>query len=63
MIIDIEEQRASHFWLVCMDAFKVNFNSLGEAQAFVGLLRPASRHPMSGQVLLTLAMRAGLGIA
>ena len=39
MIIDIEEQRASRCWVVCMDDFKVNFNSRGEAQAFVGLLK------------------------
>jgi hypothetical protein len=39
MIIDIAEKPASHCWVVCMDAFKVNFNSLGEAQAFVGLLK------------------------
>jgi len=39
MIIDIAEKPASHCWVVCMDAFKVNFSSLGEAQAFVGLLK------------------------
>ncbi|WP_041474847.1 hypothetical protein [Pseudomonas sp. UW4] len=38
MIIDIKEKPASHCWVVCMDALKVNFNTLGEAQAFVGLL-------------------------
>jgi len=38
MIIDIKEKPASHCWVVCMDAFKVNFNTLGEAQAFVGQL-------------------------
>ena len=39
MIIDITEKPASHCWVVCMDAFKVNFSSLGEAQAFVSLLK------------------------
>lgn len=39
MIIDIAEKPASHCWVVCIDAFKVNFNSLGEAQEFVGLLK------------------------
>jgi hypothetical protein len=38
MIIDIKEKPASHCWVVCMDALKVNFNTLGEAQAFVGQL-------------------------
>jgi hypothetical protein len=38
MIIDIKEKPTSHCWVVCMDALKVNFNTLGEAQAFVGLL-------------------------
>ena len=39
MIIDITEKPASHCWVVCMDAYEVNFNSLGEAQAFVGVLK------------------------
>jgi hypothetical protein len=39
MNIDIAEKPASHCWVVCMDAFTVNFNSLGEAQAFVSLLK------------------------
>ncbi|MGE8337959.1 hypothetical protein [Pseudomonas laurylsulfatiphila] len=38
MIIDIKAKPASHCWVVCMDALKVNFNTLGEAQAFVGQL-------------------------
>jgi hypothetical protein len=39
MIIAIAEKPASHCWVVCMDAFKVNFNSLGEAEAFVSVLK------------------------
>ncbi|WP_223434272.1 MULTISPECIES: hypothetical protein [unclassified Pseudomonas] len=39
MIIDITEKPASHCWVVCMDALEVNFNSLSEAQAFVGQLK------------------------
>lgn len=38
MIIDITEKPVNHCWVVCMDTLKVNFNSLGEAQAFVGQL-------------------------
>ena len=39
MIIDITEKPTNHCWVVRLDAFKVNFNSRGEAQAFVGLLK------------------------
>ena len=39
MIIDITEKPANHCWVVSMDAYEVNFNSLGEAQAFVGRLK------------------------
>lgn len=39
MIIDITQKPASQCWVVCMDALEVNFNSLGEAQAFVGQLK------------------------
>ncbi|WP_082557615.1 MULTISPECIES: hypothetical protein [unclassified Pseudomonas] len=45
MIIDITEQPASHCWVVCMDALQVNFNSLCEAQAFVGLLKARIEAP------------------
>ncbi|WP_339453752.1 hypothetical protein [Pseudomonas sp. EA_5y_Pfl2_R50] len=38
MIIDITEKPANRCWVVCMDDFTVSFNSLGDAQAFVGLL-------------------------
>ncbi|KAB0486932.1 hypothetical protein SAMN04490202_0316 [Pseudomonas reinekei] len=52
MIIDIAQKPASHCWVVCMDDFKVSFNSLGEAQAFVGLLkaRIAAPHVWPGAV-------------
>lgn len=39
MIIDITEKPTSHCWVVRMDALEVNFNSLGQAQAFVGQLK------------------------
>jgi hypothetical protein len=39
MIIDITQKPTSHCWVVRMDAFEVNFNSLGQAQAFVGQLK------------------------
>jgi hypothetical protein len=39
MIIDIEEKRTIHGWVVHMDALAVNFNSLEEANAFVGQLK------------------------
>jgi hypothetical protein len=45
MIIDITEKPANHCWVVCMDALKVNFNSLGEAQAFAGLLKARIEAP------------------
>ena len=45
MIIDITETPASHCWVVCMDALQVNFNSLGEAQAFVGQLMARIQAP------------------
>lgn len=45
MIIDITEKPASHCWVVCMDALQVNFNSLGEAQAFVGQLKARIEAP------------------
>ena len=45
MIIDITQKPASHCWVVCMDALKVNFYSLGEAQAFVGLLKARIEAP------------------
>ncbi|WP_212627709.1 hypothetical protein [Pseudomonas sp. PP3] len=45
MIIDIAQKPASHCWVVCMDDFKVSFNSLGEAQAFVGLLKARIEAP------------------
>lgn len=45
MIIDIREKQASHCWVVCMDALKVNFNSQGEAQAFVDLLKARIEAP------------------
>ncbi len=56
MIIDIEEQRASHCWVVCMDDFKVNFNSLGEHRHLLACSRPVSWRPMSGQVALAWHM-------
>ncbi len=45
MIIDITEKPASHCWVVCMDALQVNFNSQGEAQAFVGQLMARIQAP------------------
>ncbi|WP_207284569.1 hypothetical protein [Pseudomonas sp. FW300-N2A2] len=45
MIIDITEKPASHCWVVCMDALEVNFNSLSEAQAFVGQLKARIEAP------------------
>ncbi|WCM48501.1 hypothetical protein OH720_15810 [Pseudomonas sp. WJP1] len=45
MIIDIMEKPASHCWVVCMDALEVNFNSLGEARAFVGQLKTRIEAP------------------
>lgn len=45
MIIDITEKPANHCWVVCMDALQVNFNSLEEAQAFVGQLKARIKAP------------------
>ncbi|WP_223547327.1 hypothetical protein [Pseudomonas sp. A-B-19] len=45
MIIDITEKPANHCWVVCMDALQVNFNSQGEAQAFVGQLKARIEAP------------------
>ncbi|WP_433771511.1 hypothetical protein [Pseudomonas putida] len=45
MIIDIREKPASHCWVVCLDALQVNFNSLGEAQSFVGQLNARIEAP------------------
>lgn len=45
MIIDITDKPASHCWVVSMDALQVNFKSLGEAQAFVGLLKARIEAP------------------
>ncbi|MDD0994594.1 hypothetical protein M5G20_01780 [Pseudomonas sp. TNT2022 ID1044] len=45
MIIGIAQKPASHCWVVCMDDFKVSFNSQGEAQAFVGLLKARIEAP------------------
>ncbi|BCX70229.1 hypothetical protein [Pseudomonas izuensis] len=45
MIIDITEKPTNHCWVVRMDALQVNFNSLGEAQAFVGQLKARIEAP------------------
>lgn len=45
MIIDIKEKPTSHCWVVCMDALEVNFNNLGEAEAFVGQLKARIEAP------------------
>ncbi|WP_223455520.1 MULTISPECIES: hypothetical protein [unclassified Pseudomonas] len=45
MIIDITQKPVSHCWVVYMDALEVNFNSLGEAQAFVGQLKARIEAP------------------
>lgn len=45
MIIDIAQEPISHCWVVCMDAMEVNFNSLEEAQAFVGQLKARIEAP------------------
>jgi hypothetical protein len=45
MIIDITEKPTNHCWVVRLDAFKVNFNSQEEAQAFVGLLKARIEAP------------------
>lgn len=45
MFIDITEKPAARCWVVCMDALEVNFNSLGEAQAFVGQLKARIEAP------------------
>lgn len=45
MIIDITEQPTSHCWVVCIDALQVNFNSLQDAQAFVGQLKARIEAP------------------
>lgn len=61
MVIDIMRKPAGHCWVVCMDALEVNFNSLDDAQAFVGQLKaridaphvwpiPPSRAAISGRV-------------
>jgi hypothetical protein len=47
MIIDIEDKRTIHGWVVRMDALAVNFNSLEEANAFVGQLKARIDAPHS----------------
>lgn len=45
MIIDITEKPTSHCWVVRMDALEVSFNSLSEAQVFVGQLKARIEAP------------------
>ena len=63
MIIDIKEKPASHCWVVCMDALKVNFNTLGEAHAFVGQLTARIEAPHVWPSAASLARAALKDIA